>query len=349
MNINHYAKLLGEYDINDHTSVSYTPPQVATAYSFPSKHVSSNLQGIILIELGGGYSPTDVTHYFNDLHLPVPSVTFVPISGARNVLDGPNGGQGEVMLDICVAGGVTGGSVPIYVVMAENTVTGFANAIKWAATSPNVPASVVSISWGAPESSWNSHALSLMDSAINSCISNHRSVFVASGDSGSSDGLSGLHVDYPASNPLVVSCGGTTLQLNGNETVWSGSGGGKSNSYTTPSFQNSLSSIVSGRRGIPDVSGVADPNTGWRVLINGTYYVFGGTSAVAPMWAGLTCLLNQNLGRNLGFYNTALYNAISSFKDITSGNNGGYTARVGYDLCTGNGSPNGSRLLTALR
>jgi len=102
-------------------------------------------------------------------------------------------------------------------------------------------------------------------------------------------------------------------------------------------------------RGVPDVAGDADPNTGYSVRIDGTDTVFGGTSAVAPLWAALIARLNQSAKQPLGFVNPALYaQGETPFHDVTSGNNGAYSAGPGWDACTGLGSPNGTKLLAAI-
>jgi kumamolisin len=104
-------------------------------------------------------------------------------------------------------------------------------------------------------------------------------------------------------------------------------------------------------RGVPDVSGDADPATGYFVRVDGQEFVIGGTSAVAPLWAGLIALLNQKLGHPVGFLNPLLYGSLvgtGSFHDITSGNNGAYAAKRGWDTCTGWGTPEGMKLLHAL-
>jgi kumamolisin len=103
-------------------------------------------------------------------------------------------------------------------------------------------------------------------------------------------------------------------------------------------------------RGVPDVAGDADPDTGYNIRVDGQAMVVGGTSAVAPLWAGLIAVLNQNLNRRLGFVNPQLYaiNQSAGFHDITQGNNGAFSAAAGWDPCTGLGSPNGAGLLAAL-
>jgi kumamolisin len=99
------------------------------------------------------------------------------------------------------------------------------------------------------------------------------------------------------------------------------------------------------------VAGDADPQTGYEVRVDGKNLVFGGTSAVAPLWAGLVALMNQKLGHPLGFLNPVLYGPLagkSGFRDIVAGNNGSYSARAGWDCCTGWGPPDGAKLLSAL-
>ena len=102
------------------------------------------------------------------------------------------------------------------------------------------------------------------------------------------------------------------------------------------------------RRGVPDVAGDADPATGYKVLVDGQSLTFGGTSAVAHLWAGLMARINQKLGHNAGFISTILYQNPEAFNDITSGGNTDYYAGPGWDPCTGLGSPKGAAILQAL-
>jgi kumamolisin len=210
-----------------------------------------------------------------------------------------------------------------------------------------------------------------MNAALQDAAAVGVTVTIASGDNGSSDGESGaLHVDFPAASPYALACGGTTLVGSGttitSEVVWNetaakegATGGGVSAVFPLPSYQQSanvpaLPTNGFKGRGVPDVSGDADPVTGYNVLVDGKSEVVGGTSAVAPLWAALVALLNQKLGKNVGFLNPQLYSLGEAvFHDITSGNNddsklGYYTARTGWDPCTGLGSPNGAALLSAL-
>ena len=131
-------------------------------------------------------------------------------------------------------------------------------------------------------------------------------------------------------------------------------GGGVSNVFALPSWQAKAKvpahSGKTGGRGVPDVSGDADPVTGYQVRVDGQSMVIGGTSAVAPLWAGLIALNNQQNGKSAGFIQPQIYaaKAASAFNDIVSGNNGAFSAGPGWDACTGLGSPIGSKLIALL-
>jgi kumamolisin len=351
-------------------SLSYTPVQVAALYDFPTG-VNGAGECIALIELGGGYNPTDLSNYWSQLKLTeTPTVSSVSVGNGSNDPTGdPDGPDGEVMLDIEVTGSIAPGT-KIVAYFAENTDAGFLNAITTAVhDSANNP-SVVSISWGGPESSWTQQAMTSMDQAFQSAAAMGVTVSVAAGDDGSTDGVTdGLnHVDFPASSPNVLACGGTDLVASGNtiksETVWNeltnnegATGGGISDVFPLPSWQSaagvppSANSTHNVGRGVPDVAGDADPSTGYITLVDGQSGVIGGTSAVAPLWAGLVALINQSIGKPVGFINPLLYQNAGTendFHDITSGNNGAYFAGPGWDACTGLGSPIGTGIAAVL-
>ena len=193
------------------------------------------------------------------------------------------------------------------------------------------------------------------------------SICCAAGDAGSDDGVSdGLqHVDFPASSPFALACGGTfiaTAQTPPVEQVWndgpgSATGGGVSDAFPLPTWQQGVGVPPSNNpnhnvgRGVPDVAGDADPNSGYNIRVDGTQGVFGGTSAVAPLWAALIALINASTGKPLGYFNPLLYSQLSkegTFQDITTGNNGSYSAATGWDPCTGWGTPDGVALLGAI-
>ena len=351
-------------------NLSYTPPQVAALYDFPTG-VDGAGECIALIELGGGYKTADLSSYWSQLKLTeTPTVSAVSVgNGSNNPTGDPNGPDGEVMLDIEVSGSIAPGA-KIVVYFADNTDAGFLNAITTAVhDSANNP-SVVSISWGGPESSWTQQAMTSMDEAFQSAAAMGVSVCVAAGDDGSTDGVTdGLnHVDFPASSPNVLACGGTQLVASANsitgETVWNelgnnegATGGGISDVFPLPTWQKGAGVPPSANpnknvgRGVPDVTGDADPTTGYVTRVDGNPDVIGGTSAVAPLWAGLIALINQRIGKPVGFINPLLYQDAGTARDlndITSGNNGAYSAGPGWDACSGLGSPIGTQVAAAL-
>jgi kumamolisin len=350
--------------------VSYTPPQVASAYRFPAGTDGSG-QVLAIIELGGGFGASDLDTYFSGLGITAPSVTAVGVDGAANQPgQDPSGADGEVLLDIEVAGAVAPGARQV-VYFAPNTDQGFVDAVTTAVHASPAPAAV-SISWGQSEDAWTAQARTALDQAIADAAALGVTVTVAAGDNGSGDGVSGgqPHADFPASSPHALSCGGTTLQASPatgaitSEIVWNdgasggATGGGVSDVFALPSWQSGAG--VPARagggtgRGVPDVSGNADPATGYQVLVDGQRSVIGGTSAVAPLWAALVCRLAQGAGKPFGMLQPQLYAGVTAgtaapgFQDITSGNNGSYQAGPGWDACTGLGSPDGTALLSRL-
>ncbi|HYB69762.1 MAG TPA: S53 family peptidase, partial [Candidatus Bathyarchaeia archaeon] len=342
---------------------SFTPPQVARLYSFPT--ATGTGQCIGLIELGGGFKPADLATYFQSIGVsPAPQVVAVSVDhGANAPGGGVNGPDGEVMLDIEVAGSIANGA-RIAVYFAPNTDRGFLDAITTAVHDTKNKPSVISISWGSAEASWTAQAMQAFDQAFQAAAAMGVTVCVASGDNGSSDGEQDgqNHVDFPASSPHALGCGGTRLAGSGStitsEVVWNdgasggATGGGVSAVFARPTWQSAAHVPTPGQktggRGVPDVAGDADPVSGYRVRVDGQNTVIGGTSAVAPLWASLVALVNQQKGKPVGFVNPSLYASPASLHDITSGNNGAYKAAPGWDPCTGLGSPNGAKLTSTL-
>jgi kumamolisin len=350
----------------DATPVSYTPISVARLYGFPEGTGAGQCIGII--ELGGGSRATDLKTYFQGLGLAAPRLVSVSVDHGKNHATGNgNGPDGEVMLDIEVAGAVAPAAT-LVVYFAPNTDAGFLDAITTAIHDTVNKPSIISISWGGPESSWTAQAMTAFDQAFQAAAALGITVLVASGDSGSSDGVSdgANHVNFPASSPHVLACGGTSLRTEGQaisaETVWNdganggASGGGISATFPVPEWQTwqpgiaaTLTAGGTARltgRGVPDIAGDADPQTGYQVRVDGTNTVIGGTSAVAPLWAGLIARLNAARGSNAGFINPILYANPAALLDIKAGNNGAFAAAPGWDACTGLGSPNGPALAT---
>jgi kumamolisin len=343
------------------TATSFTPTQVAALYGFPA--ATGLGQCVALIELGGGFRPADLETYFKGLGVASPTVTAVSVDHAQNSPTGDaNGPDGEVMLDVEVVGAIVP-QATIAVYFAPNTDAGFLDAITTAIHDTTNKPSVISISWGGAESTWTSQAMTAMDDAFQAASTMGITVCIASGDNGSSDGVTdgADHVDFPASSPFALACGGTSLQATPTaisaEVVWNdgasggASGGGLSAFFAIPAWQSALSAVTTqgtrtplGMRGVPDVAGNADPETGYDVRVDGADSVIGGTSAVAPLWAALLTRLNQLSGTPAGLSNPKLYGAPTALRDITSGNNGDFAATAGWDACTGLGSPKGAAL-----
>ncbi len=347
-----------------------TALQVASFYQFPAGADGTG-QAVAIIELGGGYTASDLSTYFSGLGLSVPSVNPVGVDSGSN-----SPGQeadGEVELDIEVVGGVAPGAVQ-YVYFANNTDQGFIDAISQAVHATPTPIAV-SISWGQSEDQWSAQTRTAMDQAFSDAAALGVTVTVAAGDNGSSDDPSEqtqVHCDFPASSPHALACGGTKLIGNtssfaiSSEVVWNelansegAGGGGVSDVWPLPSYQANAGVPTSASgghagRGVPDVAGNADPVTGYLVVVDGQQEPIGGTSAVAPLWAGLIARLAQATGKRFGLLQPMLYAGVApgvaqtGFNDIVEGNNGAYKAGPGWDACTGLGSPNGAALLNLL-
>lgn len=346
--------------------MSYTVPKLAQRYNFPTGLDGSN-QCVAILEFGGGYKVEDIEAYSQLLGITPPTV--VPIS-VDNAINAPGSdADGEVALDIDTVAGVAP-NANIVVYFAPNTTNGWFDAINAAIYDKSNNPKVISISWGGTESEQSLQFMQVVNPALQSAAQLGVTVFCSAGDDGSRDRTDDhrAHVEFPASSPYVTSCGGTSLDSTG-ETVWNdgpdggATGGGISEFFPLPDWQTNANvppcANPGGKvgRGVPDVAGDADPDTGYVIWLDGTEKDgIGGTSAVAPLWAGLIALINQKLGKPVGYLNPLLYNQLAAgvFNDITEGNNcfrniPCYYATTGWDACTGLGSPNGAKLLQAFQ
>lgn len=370
-------------------TTAYYPAEVAKLYHFPAD-VTGQGQKIGIVELGGGFRQTEIDTYFAEAGVPnPPTVSVATFAGGgmnspgTDALD-PANPDVEVLLDIEVAGSVAPGAGIVLYFAKDASDQGFLDAMT-AAIMDTQTLTAISVSWGGTESGIANGATAQFqdnfDQALQSAAHLGITVCVASGDSGSAnlpanspnwDG--GAHVDFPASSPYALACGGTRITALGgaitDEVVWHpapnvGSGGGVSRYFALPAFQanahvppavNPDGPVM---RGVPDVSGNAASESGYRVLCDGQTFPdpaknlpgIGGTSAVAPLWAGLVALLAQSLGTKLGWISPQLYALApetGAFRDITTGDNGDYQAAPGWDPCTGLGSPDGAKLRDAL-
>jgi carboxypeptidase C (cathepsin A) len=349
----------------------YLPNQLRAFYGVPADATAAG-QCVALIELGGGFTGGDTEAAFDAMGLAPPEVVAVGVDGATNSPTGDGGADGEVALDIQVAGGTASGAL-IAVYFAPNSDAGFADAISAAAQDRTHRPSVIAISWGSAESAWTAQAVRTMNGVLEDAAELGLSVFAAAGDQLATDGIAdgAAHVTFPASSPWAIGCGGTAITVAGGritgERVWNdgttGTGGGISDLFPVPDFQQGIGlppSVNGGRagRGVPDVAADAAPASGYRIVADGQIGVAGGTSAVAPFWGGLAALINAKAARPLGFFLPTLYGANGGanglMRQITTGDNRPAGSTIGYDAggrwnaCTGLGVPIGAALYATL-
>jgi kumamolisin len=322
-------------------------PALCAAYQWPTGQKGGGVIGIV--ELGGGWKASDIAAYFKSIGQPEPNITDVSVDGTKNS-PGTGDADMEVALDIEVAGAsyyvATGKAATIRMYWSQDIPSAVAKA-----TADGC--SVCSISWGADEAEWGVAGAEQMQATALAATNAGMAVFAAAGDNDSSDGgKNAANVDVPAACPNVVACGGTSKPHTGPEVVWNnnpghtngeGTGGGYSRDFKPmPAWQVGAPKPPAGRgRMVPDVAADADPNTGYNIFVHGAATVVGGTSAVAPLYAGLFA----SFGVKLGFVNPELWaHEKTCFTDITQGGNGAFNAGVGPDPCTGLGAPIGKAI-----
>jgi kumamolisin len=320
------------------------------AYSWPTALTGGGT--IAIIELGGGWRPNDMATFFKAEGVPAPTITDISVDGTKNA-PGQSDADGEVCLDIQVAAasysfatgplGIKAANIRIY--WSQD----IASAVR-AATKDGCD--VCSISWGDAEGVWGRPAVEDMQAAALAATTAGMIVFAASGDNDADDDTATPAVDCPACCPNIIGCGGTRLlddgTLRGPESVWNddpgqasgeGTGGGYSTFFTPMPLWQAGAPHGPGRM-VPDLAANADPVTGYHIYLDGQWQVVGGTSAVAPLYAGLFA----SFGKKLGFVTPKLFLNHLAFNDITVGNNGQFRAGIGPDPCTGLGSPIGTKL-----
>jgi kumamolisin len=349
-----------------------TPLDLAQAYQFPRTSGNDQSQGVgacvAIVELGGGWTTQNLTSTFSRIGLSNPNVVDILVDGATNDPTDANS-SAEVMLDIyCTGAVIPSGKIAMY--FAPNSFQGFIDCIT-AATNDNVNnPSVISISWGTTDTNWSTQSRQSFDTALQAAIIRGITTFVAIGDFGTQaiNGGPTYTVQYPGTSPYVVSSGGTIVTINNDytiasETVWNQSsystGGGISTLYSIPSWQSgkgytyklypagTVTALTT--RGVPDISAMA---TGYQFYYSSsnTFGNFVGTSAVAPLLAGMMGRINAYSNQRVGFINSTVYANPNVFNDITVGNNAapntqaGYSATASWDACTGLGSPVGTAM-----
>lgn len=329
--------------------VGYSPSQIRKAYGLDKITATGSGETIAIVDAYG--SPTmqsDLTAFCTQYGLPQASLTIAYPSGKPTIKDG--GWALETAMDVEWAHVVAPNAKILLCVAKSPTTANLVAAIDYATSHG---AQVVSNSWGGSEFSG--------ESTYDSHFQHTGVTYLAS------SGDNGAGVGWPAISNYVVSVGGTKLNIASDgtyqsETGWTGSGGGLSSYITMPTYQTNWSSVVSTHRGNPDISWDADPSTGVAVYSTTKYnnqsgwFEVGGTSLGSPCWAGMIAVMDQNRTTPLTSFNvmTDLYNAAgttgstgytSYYNDITSGSNGTYSAKAGYDLVTGIGTPKASTLV----
>jgi uncharacterized protein YjdB len=284
-----------------------------------------------------------------------PKVIVIGINGATNQPNVNDGGLTmENTLDVETLGGACpSANLTIILYISPNSLGQFAPLLQYMYSTNvsvggvNYKPNLISCSWGAAEIYFTSSQLYAINDILSTMTSAGINICAATGDYGSNNGVGGTgnYVDFPSSNPYVTAVGGTSLVCPNNvydnqtvETAWSSGGGGISEVFSKPSYQNALPGT---NRMTPDIASLADPNTGVLFTINGRSYIIGGTSVAAPIIAGFLAAI-----RFTKFVNPLLYQApySSCFHDIIRGSNGSYSATIIYDNCTGLGSINGQTL-----
>jgi kumamolisin len=364
---------------------NYMPNEVADAYDFP-KGLTGKGQNVAIIELGGGLDPADNAVYYSKNNLPQPKIDLITVDGAKSTVSeywaklGENAWDSEdpkvlnelmsdteVAMDSQIVGAVAPDASQ-KIIFAPNSDQGFVDSIL-RATFPKegeAPSSAISISWGDSESNWSQQGIRNMDLSFKKAAIKGISTFAATGDNGALDqSVDGsLQADFPASDPYVTGTGGTRLQVRYDgkitEQPWNdgkelgSTGGGISQKFPVPDYQKDLNMPANANteesgRGVPDVVGNGDPVTGYKIRVGGIDDSNAGTSAVAPLFAGLAARINEGLGRRVGFLNPHLYaHASELFNDLELGNNNGYYASKGWDPVAGLGSIKGQALLDSL-
>ena len=359
----------------------FLPQELADAYDFPDGDGASQKIGIL--EFGGKYIPQDLKSFLNfaGLSSATPEVLVKHAMPMPSQLQNDPDFIGETMLDIEVIAGLCPAAT-IAVYFSQFTERGWIENLDAVLTDKDAPP-ILSVSYGLAEGQdiWTQQAIDHVNDALKELANAGMTVLVSTGDDGTDDQVNdgGAHVSFPSTSPYVLAVGGTSLdRTSGDEIVWfegdgvrrdqgGSTGGGVSEMNPKPSWQtvniHSVDPSADNGRIIPDVAADAAGSTGYFTVANGNPGIVGGTSAATPLWAGLLCRIVQS-GKNVGFLTPRLYAPTGTTsgktlgavacRDITSGNNksgssaAGYSAKPGYDACTGWGSPKGRVLLDNL-
>ena len=329
----------------------FAPSDLWKAYNFLpvfGRGYQGNGTRIAIIDAYGDPSlPSDLSTFDSLTGLPSATVNYYYPDGFPKRSD--SNWAVEVALDVEWAHAIAPQATIDLIIAVDNSLLHLYDTVQYMAN--NLPEeATLSMSWGDWETNYPTtgpYTIATMHQLFFNISSHGTTIFASSGDGGS---LGCCAIQYPASDPLVVGVGGTSLSLNSNasyaiEQAWSGSTAGNSIVFGKPSWQQGLGDELT--RDSVDVSYDADPNTGVLVIQGGTRFAVGGTSAGSPQWAGLIALAAQAEGRGLGGINPRLYK-LSTYHDVVHGFNGYYYATSGWDYPTGLGTPDAYSTLAAL-
>ncbi len=366
--------VLGVFGLDDrgdavpHTIAGTDDPAVAyealeKRYRFPAG-LDGEGRHVALLHFGGGFNPHDLAAACAARGASVPRIDIVRIDG----MTGIPGKRGEEAYDREIALGVqiVAALAPAArqtLIVAPNDERGYLDAFAKAIFLPQRP-DTIAMGYGFAEARWSAAFVRALEDLLAAAAMLGITVVASSGDTGSADPDApggDPHVQYPASSPLVLACGGTQFDPStvAAQEVWNhrgASGGGISARFSVPTWQRMWRHFSAGEsleslgRGVPDVAAHADPGCGFPIVCNGRTIVVGGTSAAAPLWAALLARVAQRVGTSLGYVNPILYaqNAEGSpCESVVVGTNGAYRATAGWNPCTGLGTPNGDSLLRA--
>jgi kumamolisin len=345
----------------------FWPADVARLYGIAAPSRGAG-QCIAIIAPRGGYLADDLRLAAVQMGFAPPEVVEVNVDNGRNRFSGGGEADQELALDLQVAAAASP-AARLAVYFTDDSEQGLADAVLAAVHDQTHAPSVISISWGVAERSWTEFPLKIFNGALADAVQLGVIVTAAAGDMLATDAVDDdqVHVSYPASSPYVLSCGGTRFTLAANtasisdEIVWKegdlGTGGGVSDLFAVPDYQQAAGvppSVSTGKpgRGVPDVAGSAAFANGYRVFVNRRQIVQAGTSAVAPLWAGLIALVNAERGSNVRRMHPALYGDPACCRGILQGDNKagplGYSAGPGWNPCTGLGVPIGASILSKM-
>jgi len=333
-------------------SPPYVPSDIRKAYDFLplySKGIDGNGTIIVIIDAFGDQKlSADLSSFDSIAGLPSPTVNAFYPNGLPITRD--SGWALETALDVEWSHAIAPAAIIDLVIAPNNSIGYIYDSISYVASNL-ANATVVSMSFGQSESQYPAtgpYTIPQTHQLFSTMVSHGTSVFASSGDSGAN---TCCDASYPASDPLVVAVGGTTLNLNSSasiqtEDTWSGSGAGSSTTFGKPSWQLNLGDSM---RDEVDVSYDADPSTGFLVVQNGSHFTVGGTSAGSPQWAALTALASQAANRRFGSIQGNLYglNGSSSYHDVSTGSDGYFSATSGWDYPTGLGTPDANLFINS--